>query len=321
MKNFILSILAAVMPLGCATTYVPATQKQPVRDGNTSATIVAIRQSTVIVQYHSEGEVTLGPPRLSRTGESPCDSGAYGTWQNRSELDYRGNFVISERVGELNAKFSTLGVGPEINLDLSYREGAAEKCLRLPITPTNDEILWTARPPFRQVGAGLHIDWPMLREGGIGPGLVIEGRFIRSIGSWKGMWSLGMGWSFCTDNCPEWRSVTLFGHLDTGVQFFRRIEFSGAAVEVGAGIASKGALLLAEAGHSYLGDRGVLCLAPLLAFRLVFFHAEARAGFSPPQRAASGPEVAVSRQFVYGLASTGQDTVVSLGWAWTGLPN
>ena len=321
MKNFILSILAVATPLGCATTYVPATQKQAVQDGIMSATVVAIRQSTVTVRYHSENEVTLGPPRISRTAETPCNSGAYGNWEGRRELNAQGSFAFRVGVVELDAKFATLGLGPGINLDLSYREGIAEECIRLPITATNGEILWTAKPPLNQVGAGLYIDWPLLRRGGIGPGLVIEGRFIRGIGSWKGMWSFGMGWSLCTDNCPEWRSVTLFGHLDAGVQLFKRVEFGRAAVEAGAGIASKGALLLAETDHSYPGGRGAFCLAPLLAFRVLFFHAEARPGFSPPQRAASGPEITVARQFVYGRASMGQDTVVSLGWAWTGLPN
>src|SRR5664279_5026418 len=155
MKNFILSILTAATSLGCATTYVPATQKPAVKDGNMAATVVAIRQSTVTVQYHSEGEVTLGPPRLSRTGDTPCNSGAYGNWEDRGDLNSQSNFGVRDGVSELDAKFTTLGAGPGINLDLSYREGIAEKCLRLPITPTNDEILWTAKPPFYQVGAGL----------------------------------------------------------------------------------------------------------------------------------------------------------------------
>jgi hypothetical protein len=286
-----------------------------------SATVVAIRQSTVTVQYHVDNEVTLGPPRISRTGETACDSGAYGNWKGRRELNAQGGLVLRAGVVELDAKFSTLGIGPRINMDISYREGIAEKCIRLPITASNGEVLWIAKPPFYQVGAGLHIDWALLRRGAMGPGLVIEGRFIRSIGSWNGMWSFGMGWSLCTDNCPEWRSITLFGHLDAGVQLFKRVEFGHAAVEAGAGIASTGALLLAETDHSYPEGRGAFCLGPLLAFRLLFFHAEARLGFSPPQRAASGPEITVARQFVYGRASMGQDTVVSLGWAWTGFPN
>jgi hypothetical protein len=135
------------------------------------------------------------------------------------------------------------------------------------------------------------------------------------------MWSFGMGWSLCTNDCPDWKIATLFGHIDAGAQIYRRMDFSGAALEAGAGVASKGALLLAGTDHSYSGDKGVFCLEPLLAVRLVFFHAQPMPGFSPPRRAASGPELTVSRRFVYGRAPGGQDTVVSLGWAWTGLPN
>jgi hypothetical protein len=86
----------------------------------------------------------------------------------------------------------------------------------------------------------------------------------------------------------EFRCRSCGDKFDAGAQIYRRMDFSGAELEAGAGFASKGARLLARTDHSYSVDKGVFCLEPLLAVRLVFFHAQPMQGFSPPRLVASG---------------------------------
>jgi hypothetical protein len=321
MKNRWLSMLPALGALACATTYVPAKQQPPVQDGHTSVTVMALQQRTITVAYSSEAGTTFEPPRLSRSDETPCASGSSGRWGPRG-LDLQGNFIVRESAGQLEAEFATLGAGPGMTLDLGYREGDTERCVRLPVTPDDDEVLWIAKPPLRQIGAGLHVEWPFQARGGLGPGAGLEARFMHNLGSWKVMGSFGMGFLWCSRDCPEWRIATLFQHLDAGAQFYRRVEFSGTALEAGAGINGRLALLVAEKDQGDSGGTAAFSWEPVLALRFLFFHEKPRLpGFSPLVRPASGPEISLARRFVYGRSPTGQDTVVTVGWAWTGAHN
>jgi len=311
-----LLVFMVLFPMACATTYEPARQRPPVEASGTSASIIAIVHGVAVIGYHSDSSVTFGRPRVSTTSAPPCQSGRGADWDvlpRAPEAD--SAFIEREGDGQLRVRLMGTHAWDDHGnaLDLNIRTGHSEECLRLPLTPKDDEVLWVANPPYAQVGVGIRVDLPYRYGGGLGPGLTLEPRFMRKFGSWVGMWAVGLGWAVCANDCPPNWSLSLFGHLETSANLIRRFEFTHTALETGAGLGLQGSLLLVN--KSYQGNRGEFFWGPFLAARLLFFSREIP-GFSPPHRNSSGPEISLTRRFVYGRLPTGQDTVVSLGWCW-----
>jgi len=309
-------VFMVLFPMACATTYEPANQRPPVEVSGSSASIIAIVSNVAVVGYHTDGPVTFERPRVSTASAPPCESGRSADWDVLPR-DPEEDRAFIEREGDGQLRVRLMGTHAWTDhgsvLDLSIRTGHSEECLRLPLTPKDDEVLWIANPPYAQVGAGIRVDLPYRYAGGLGPGLTLEPRFMRRWGSWVGMWAIGFGWAVCTHDCPPNRSPSLFGHLETSANLIRRFELTHAALEAGAGLGLRGSILFAD--DSYQSSRSEFFLGPSLAVRLLFFSREIP-GISPPHRDGSGPEILLSRRFVYGRPPTGQDTVVSLGWCW-----
>jgi hypothetical protein len=225
-----------------------------------------------------------------------------------------------------------LGTGQEIAqrglfLDFKVDTGAAQGCLRAPLTAAGSETLWRAERRPWALSAGLRLDTPLEPLGGTGTRVSAEFRALFPVGPIRLLYGIILGGAGCRGaDCPDIESygddenggiAGLFFHTGGELGIERRIAIGRWSISITAGGSIEWFRLGAPPGYSGGQNAGVA--GPFASLTLFGPRAEVIPGFSPPaRRGAHGPEVFGQRLTAFGRGATESAWAVGLGWRFEG---
>ena len=327
----LLACVACATVGACATNYVPS-EPRPAAAGGLRAEIMEVQGplQKLTVRLETAIPQRIESMSVGSIAQAPCSTTPLEGIEDRDsptpidlprELDGAAVVIVAPAYGTVS------GAGRTLDIKGAALEGASG-CLRLPLTPADDRLLWRAPTPAWSLAASLRWDVPASSLAGVGMGGMAEMRGGRPVGPVRLFGGLGFGWAGCRGRCPE------LGFVDTGDDegdsqlvglYYRlglvlgaetRVPLGRWALEAGVGASTDIALL--SAPNDFAGRRTVWLLGPVASLRLLFPDRHSMPGFSPAVEGMShGVELTARHLTAFGR-SRESGWMFSLGWTFGG---
>jgi hypothetical protein len=198
--NFALLVSLSISLVGCVTPYranTPHSAKIPAANVELDQVVIASQASVaigsqvhnvapaayIVGHYRTDPKVALGYPQLAPTSVSPCSGGS--TASTLALIRDNEAPASSESSGTLLAIVrrgpTTFQEPTSFDIPISYSDGRAGTCLRVPVVEGHGNIEWK-RDPSVSLGLGAQMLTPFRRIYGVAAAPMLSVRF----GPWIG---------------------------------------------------------------------------------------------------------------------------------------
>jgi hypothetical protein len=320
---------AAVLAGGCATTIYRPTEPRPAMGPGVQIDVVSIRGAghQAEVEIRTQQPALIGPASWSTGDRESCSSPQALPVSQQPQADVLTPLPNAFEVNGAEVVFVALGSGrelaqPGLFLDFKVDTGAAQGCLRAPLTATGSETLWRAERRPWALSAGLRFDTPLEPLEGTGARVSAEFRALFPVGSLRLFYGVILGGASCRGaDCPTVQAgddedggiAGLFFHIGGEAGIERRVPVGrwSLSFTVGGSISE----FHLGAPSDYTAGKNAGVAGPFASLTLFGPRAEIIPGFAPPaRRGAHGPEIIVQRLTAFGRGPSESAWALGVGW-------
>ncbi|HEY7371435.1 MAG TPA: hypothetical protein VIF57_04595 [Polyangia bacterium] len=322
-----IALATVVLAGGCATTVYRPTEPRPVMGPGVQLDVVSVRGAAhqAEVEIRTQQSTLIGPASWSTADREACSATQALAISQRPQPDVLNPLPNAFEVNGAEVVFVELGNGrelaqPGLFLDVKVDTGAAQGCLRAPLTAAGSETLWRADQRPWALSAGLRFDAPLESLEGTGARLSAEFRALFPVGPVRLLYGVILGGASCRgSDCPALGDdgdvgVTgLFFHIGGELGIERRIPLGRWSLSFTAGGSISAFHLGAQS--DYMGGQNAGVAGPFASVTLFAPRAEIIPGFAPPaRRGTHGPELIVQHLTAFGRGPTENAWALGFGW-------